>query len=265
VFGASAGARRLARALRRVRTLTRTLGPVRELDVTLELLAELAASRGDLALPARLVRRGVAAERARRRSRMLETLTPATVEDTDRAVERVLVRLGKTPDDSGWREELRTRTSDRARQLVDAVHDVGLLFDPVRLHQVRIAAKKLRYSLELAGESRVARTGRVVASLKDMQEHLGRLHDLQVLLVFARSPEIDAVPRHRAPLAALRDLVERECHREHARYLRRRERLVATADTAAELVSGPVGPANGSADMETHARPHAGGEVHGAW
>jgi CHAD domain-containing protein len=113
------------------------------------------------------------------------------------------------------------------------------LFDPARLHAVRIAAKKLRYTLEMAGEARAATTASLVRTLKRLQEQLGRLHDLQVLLLFARSPEIDAIPRNRKPLAALRALVERECHREHARYLRNRTRIFGVCQRVRDAFDRP--------------------------
>jgi CHAD domain-containing protein len=239
VVGPRVGARRLGRAMRRVRQLTRALGPVRELDVTLALLAGLAVTQASLAPAIRVVRRVVTAERERRRDAMHAALGDGQGDRTCRAVARVADRLAADPDDEGWRRVLALRAVERADTLEGAMEDVGLLFDPARLHAVRIAAKKLRYTLEMAGEARVATTAPLVRTLKRLQEQLGRLHDLQVLLVFARSPEIDAVPRNRKPLAALSALVERECLREHARYLRSRTRIFGVCQHVRDAFDRP--------------------------
>jgi CHAD domain-containing protein len=227
VVGLPAGERRLRPAIQRVRRITRALGPVRELDVTLELLDELSVHHPARIPAIRLVRRGVTAERERRKNALHAALDGKQAERALDAVARVVDRLAATTDDGSWRHVLGARTLERSNVLESTMEDVGLLFDPTRLHAVRIAAKKLRYALEMADEARVAVTAPLVKILKGLQEQLGRLHDLQVLLVFARAPDIDAVERNRKPLAALREIVERECHREHARYLRRRSRIFA--------------------------------------
>jgi CHAD domain-containing protein len=257
IVGEAAGHRRLQEAVRQVRRVTRAFGPVRELDVTLQLLDDLAATRPPLAPAARLVRRLVRAQRERRRAVMLTTLDASQVARTRKAVEKVASRLARRPDGGAWRRVLVSRARGRADDLIDTIENAGLLFDPVRLHEVRIAAKKLRYALELAGEARLASTARMVATLKGSQAQLGRLHDLQVLLVFARAPEINAMSRYRKPLAALRDHIERECHREHARYLRRRVGLRGVCERVPDLFSkarAPGVPPAGDADAAARRR-----------
>jgi CHAD domain-containing protein len=162
-------------------------------------------------------------------------LKASCVDDTERAVEAVLRRLERTPDLGDWRRPLADRLATRAASLSDAVTNVGLLFDPPRLHLVRIAAKKLRYSLELAGEARLGSTRNAVTILKKSQEQLGQLHDLQVVLVYVRQAEAEADRRRQAGLCSLRDVVERQCLREHARYLRRRDHLARAREFGLEL------------------------------
>src|SRR6476659_1821295 len=80
VLGARASEQAVDRAGKRVRRITRALGPVRELDVTLSLLAEL---EGKGAAPKRAiarVRAAVIEERQKRRRTMLEELTPSRLE-----------------------------------------------------------------------------------------------------------------------------------------------------------------------------------------
>jgi CHAD domain-containing protein len=65
------------------------------------------------------------------------------------------------------------------------VHDVKCVFE---LHQMRIAAKRLRYSLEIFLPLYVEHTGygREIGKAKDevkaLQEHLGEIHDRDVLV-----------------------------------------------------------------------------------
>ncbi len=57
----------------------------------------------------------------------------------------------------------------------------GHMYSPEQLHQVRIAAKKLRYAMELAFDAGVKSAAAPVRTVKRAQDTLGRLHDLQVL------------------------------------------------------------------------------------
>ena len=56
------------------------------------------------------------------------------------------------------------------------------MYVPQRLHDVRIAVKKLRYAAELADETTGKRITGDVAALKAAPDLLGRLHDLEVFL-----------------------------------------------------------------------------------
>lgn len=236
IVGGVAGPRRLRRAVRHVRAVTRALGPVRELDVTLDLVGQLAGPGREAPVAISSVRRLVAEERRRRRRAMLEVITPGQVARTLRAVQAVQTRLADGPPDEAWRTLLAARALARARALDDAIADVGLLFDPARLHLVRIAAKKLRYTLELAAEARLAPVAPLIPPLKKTQDQLGRLHDLGILLVFIHQADTEPTPARRRSLAALRHVLERECHKEHARYLRRRPWLLAIGDRVPELL-----------------------------
>src|SRR5215207_3014977 len=76
VLGARADEQAVDRAGRRVRRITRALGPVRELDVTLLLLAELAHKGTAPKRAIARVRKAVIEERQKRRSEMLQEITP---------------------------------------------------------------------------------------------------------------------------------------------------------------------------------------------
>ena len=53
--------------------------------------------------------------------------------------------------------------------------------DPDSLHAVRIAAKRLRYLIEVIGELGVADTKKILSRLRRLQQHLGDWHDLEVI------------------------------------------------------------------------------------
>jgi CHAD domain-containing protein len=127
-------------------------------------------------------------------------------------------------------EEVRRRTARRARRLVAAIEAAAALYLPDRLHDVRIAAKKLRYTLELD------RRGRHVArlrTLKKVQDLLGRMHDLEVLI--ARTRGIQSSPaastlKVSADLDRLVRRLETECRQLHGHYMAARPALLALCD-----------------------------------
>ena len=87
-----------------------------------------------------------------------------------------------------------------------------MLFDSERLHQVRIALKRLRYAMELAGELRVASTAAAVRDLKAVQDTLGTLHDHDVLMEYTASAAAQPglTRPTRASLTALNGSLDRD-------------------------------------------------------
>jgi CHAD domain-containing protein len=126
-----------------------------------------------------------------------------------------------------WRSELADRVDTRAANLRHALDDAGVLFDSARLHEVRIALKRLRYAMELAGELRVASTTAAVRDLKAVQDILGTLHDHDVLMEYTSSaatqPGLTRVTR--ASLTALNSSFDRTRHELHAQFLAARPSL----------------------------------------
>ena len=217
---------RAARKTRKaVRGLTRLLGGVRELDVALAMLEEIRNAHADLAPGTDAVQRLVEGERARRRSRMVEELDPEKLRKKLNALAGA-ERLAPVVE---RRERLRQRLGPRVMAVAAALEAAGSLYAFNRLHRVRIAIKKLRYLLELVHE--VARVGtlRLTRQLKEAQELLGRLHDLEVLAGFARAA-IAALPGKTTELRALLDVIERETRERHAEYLRLVPRLAAVVE-----------------------------------
>jgi CHAD domain-containing protein len=134
----------------------------------------------------------------------------------------------------GWREALASRVAKRAKGLRAAVADAGRIYAPDRLHQVRIAAKKLRYALEIAAETGITAASPMVRTLKRTQNTLGRLHDLQVLLTCVAAVQADAAGQRSLPNAGLdvmARMLEEECRHLHGRY-------IATIPALGEICDG---------------------------
>ena len=100
---------------------------------------------------------------------------------------------------------------------------------------MRIAAKKLRYAIEIADESGAAPCGDTLKVIKRVQDALGRLHDLQILQHHVAA--VGAAPRRRrstpdAGLAILSRLIEDECRHLHGRYVAQLPRLREAVERA---------------------------------
>ena len=216
------------RAGRRLRRVGRVLGRVREVDVSRVTVDRLLA---DGVIDARCAARLEAYlqnEREERREQMHQKLGAVNVRKLERNLAEVARDLGMRLQTDAWAQWLAARIEKRAARLKDAVVFAGALYIPDRVHAVRIAAKQLRYSLELARATGEARTKDTVREVKGAQELLGQLHDFQVVgaavqdLASPRSPseaadtEIDSV----------RLWIERECRRLHSEYVGLRDQLL---------------------------------------
>jgi CHAD domain-containing protein len=210
------------KAGRKLRHLTNALGGVRELDVTLHLIDELAERAAVPRSALMEVRAQVIEEREQRRNVMLKRLDHVDTAKLDRRLHEVKEALLETTAQHPWRAALAARIARRARRLGHAVEAAGQVYAVQPLHDVRIAAKKLRYALEIADGTGAARCEAAVRTLKRAQDLLGRLHDLQVLQHHAAA--VGAAPRRRrgtpdVALAQLNHMVEDECRHLHGRYV----------------------------------------------
>lgn len=234
VLGARANAGAIDRVDKRVRRITRALGPVRELDVTLLLLAEL---EGKGAAPARAiarVRAAVTEERQHRRQDMLEEITPSRLNKLRKRLVKVAApdSQGAVPPDAI--AEAAAQSAERAGRLREAIERAGGIYLADRLHRVRIAAKKLRYALEIQRELTRSRSMAHLNRLKTQQDLLGRMHDLEILIDRARGVQGRLTPRDRRGMAELDRLIrvlEDECREGHATYMRGRPALLKLCET----------------------------------
>ncbi len=245
---------------RQVRGVTRLLGPVRQLDVQIGVLTEVERSTPSLRAAIDLVRRRLVADREAQRERMIGR---ADAIDLKRLMRR-LARIGADGDSSSgrraqgaaaWRNVLVARTARRGERLRHAINSAGSLYVPDRLHEVRIAAKKLRYVLEAAEEAGIRRVKALIGPLKDVQETLGRLHDLQGLLDCGREVEASGeIDSERPGLDAFAQALEQECRRLHAEFIVRREDVLKVCGRARRELAGQIAVGRPPAARVTLAR-----------
>lgn len=220
----------------KVRDLTRALGPVRELDVALQILDELDTS-GDVPRSAIVrLRQAVLSERQSLHGDMVRRVARC---DLDKLRKRAIAAARKTESKKAPARNpkqitaARERAARRAEALRGAIKTAAGLYLPDRLHEVRIAVKKLRYAIELSDVVSRARASARLKTLKKAQDLLGRMHDLEVLIARTRgvqgsssaptlklSGELDLVVRR----------LEHECRQLHGHYIAQRKALLRVCD-----------------------------------
>ena len=236
--------RKLARIVRR---LTRSLGPVRELDVALLTLAELSGTPEVPRSGVSALQQAIRQERSRLHADMRRTVDRC---DLQKLSEKLLT-AAKKHDESAPRARAadskqlivaRARAARRAERLSGSIENAAAIYLPDRLHEVRIAVKKLRYAMEIVRELSGSRATVRIMTLKRAQDLLGRIHDLEVLIARTRAIQGSAnapTLRVSADMDLLVRRLETECRRLHGRYITMRASLLSICDYAAGLGSSP--------------------------
>lgn len=244
------------RVLRKLRQVTRQLGRLRELDVSVELLERMrdpARSRRSPGM--RLLRERLTEARRDAFAHVQAKGLGGTLRRTAGLLERLAEGLSDVSPsrDRRWRWTLDARVARRAAAVLVAMDRAGVEYVPERLHEVRIELKKLRYGLELAEAANGMPPTADLRRLMSAQARLGRLHDREVLIGWVSDVRSSLTRRH---LSARRDLsglsvdIEADCRVLHAAYRRSRkalgdtcQRLLARARSAGTSVDGSRGPA----------------------
>jgi CHAD domain-containing protein len=216
--------RRVGRALKILRLLTRAGGFGRDLDVGVSLLDQRLSGL-DATRERKLLRRSLRSARGRSRATLASALMDVEIAKLRRhlraIVERradgafsVLLRLRELRESSGsFLEELQLETER---------------YDPVALHRLRRRTRGLRYAAELSDAFRGQETA-AAALLKSLQDWLGRSHDFDVLARWLELRAARASSAGDAPLA-------REAHSLAAHFheqSRKQHREFVAADPAA--------------------------------
>jgi CHAD domain-containing protein len=219
--------------------VTRALGTVRELDVTLNVLKAEAARHGWPATSVSELTRHVEAERERRRRKMADRL--GRIEARGLRARALVIADSLAAAPRRWESALGDRVLGRAGALAEAARAVGALYVPERLHAARISAKKLRYSLELGRDAAALPVAREIRALTRVQDLLGHLHDLQILRA---EVQMAATGRARSrPVQAIVAACDAECRTLHAQFLSRLPTVVALCERVsarARLINRPM-------------------------
>lgn len=183
------GRKRYRAMARSVRDLTRALGQVRDADVLLSYLRERYMT---VATDERIGLEGlidaIAADRAVARDD-LDPVLDAWGEDGDLATE--FVQSAAKVKARGRKAKSRDQVALVAARALD--RDVDQFMDHAELlddeggsaeafHDLRIAGKKLRYTIELFAPVLDSSADDLLAGLKSLQELLGEIHDRDVLI-----------------------------------------------------------------------------------
>jgi len=218
---------------RRLRKMTKRLGGVRELDVLLLLIDELHEARRDHSGPLSRLAVTVARERDEARQELAGELPVREMRRLGKRLAEAAAALASREERhkrraQQWRWVIDARVARRAHQLESAIREAGAVYLPERLHVVRIALKKLRYAVELSTEAAGRKAVPQLRILKRQQDALGRMHDLQTLIEHVRDMQATLAPPSVTVwrgLDRLGALLDEDCRRLHARYMRGRPAL----------------------------------------
>lgn len=217
---------------RMARELTRMLGPVRELDVARLMLDEFDRAADVPATAVDCLRRVIEHERWTLHRDAARWIDEVDIDRLQRKALRALERkprVAKGPPDRQLQvAAARRRAARRAERLQGVVDAAGTMYLPDRLHQVRIAVKKLRYALEVVRDLSGSRAEARIRALKRLQDLLGRMHDLEVLIARTRALQSASVPdlQLSADLDQLVRRLETEARQLHAHYITLRRPLL---------------------------------------
>ena len=232
-----AGGQRGRKLERDARRLTRALGAVRELDVALEMLEALTADTDAPRGAMTRLRQVVREERQRMHLEMCNRVGQVNVDKLRRRAAAAATK-GKRATrrrDPQRVADAQLRAARRAVRLREAVESASGIYLPDRLHEVRIAVKKLRYAMEVSRELSGSNATARIRTLKEAQDLLGRMHDHEVLIARVRGVQGSKAPNLRlsADLDRLVRKLETECRQVHGQYIALRRKLLALADATA--------------------------------
>lgn len=227
---------------RRLRKATKQLGKVRELDVQIALIKELRQGRQGTPIALAQLRIAAVRDRVAARDHMSKKCPVRKLERLAHKLARLssAMRHGTSSRRTAVNRPTRgslwaldARMARRVARVRTSINAVGALYAPERLHDVRLAVKKLRYAAELVAEVTPRRLDTDIATLKSAQDLLGRLHDVEVLLVRAREVQSSFPLSDLATWRSLDSVVsvlEGECRRLHARYMHERIGLISVTN-----------------------------------
>jgi CHAD domain-containing protein len=240
------GGRRLRKARRILRDLTRAAGAGRDLDVLVALFEKRLAGLEKVSSEQRELRRRMKAARARSRGGLAAGILDLDIDGLRRHLRRIRSRGIADP------EMVLSRTrgaSERdGARVLEGLAAVGDRYDPEALHALRQRIRQLRYTAEV-DEILRGQKAKASALWKRLQDAIGNLHDVHVLAEWMGTQSERAAARGRPELAAAA-AAEREAFAAEGRRLHGKLLEVGPADLAerALKIVADGGPGHGSAE-----------------
>jgi CHAD domain-containing protein len=190
------------RQYRAVKGLADALGGVRDRDVLLETLrARLAGAAPDERPGLESLIAAIAAEREEHRRELLATLDRWREEDLAGDFGRFAAKSLKQKGGLTVAEAAARALATHLDEFDERADAFATPDDAEALHDLRIVAKRLRYTLELFGAPLgEATAAALLDELKGLQEGLGTLHDRDVLAAVLRDERRGAARRERDEL-----------------------------------------------------------------
>ena len=215
----------------------RCLGRVRDFDVERALLLRMEERLPATAAVASIARARLQRSRSKQLRKSIKTIEKLDFAGLMKAMSAMhptwRERMSLT---APWTTRLRAHTAERVLGVRAAMtHATGAYF-PRRAHGTRIALKKLRYIVEVAAASGTWRPLRLLKDLRKFQATLGELHDAETLLCTVQDLVTDTDVSARE-LELVRQVLEKDIVDQHARYIAKRDAVLAVCD-ACERFAG---------------------------
>ena len=172
------GKRPVARALRVLRKLTRSVGEGRDMDVVLGLFEDRLATFKSPSAEQRALLSRLRAARARSRAQVAEDVLDLDIDGLRRNLRRLLRR--GAADSATVLARLRALREAEGAELLRGFSHVGERYLPVALHALRRRVRRLRYAAEVEDVVR-GEESRAPVLWKRLQDGIGVIHDHHVL------------------------------------------------------------------------------------
>jgi CHAD domain-containing protein len=181
VFGPAFPGKRYGRFRRHVKELTDSLSRARDLDVMIASISELSTvAPASYRAGIEGLREALVKERGRLQKTVRKSLRRLHSADLMAEFQRIAAERSNAESNESeamFAEAIRSRL-DEVWSWQAHVHDPGRVYE---LHQMRIAVKRLRYTMELFAPLRGPLFAKAIDRVRGVQEHLGKIHDADVL------------------------------------------------------------------------------------
>jgi CHAD domain-containing protein len=176
---------------KQIREIAQCLGRVRDLDVSIATLEKLASRCPADVLPGiqRLIQERIRRREPERNSleriiakERFEQLVSQFLQASRRATRPKVSKNKDNGNEPSFRETSREIIAKRADELERIGSTVFEPFRQKRLHRMRIAAKRVRYSIQLFAQCLPDAVNAVVEPVARLQGNLGDLHDADVFI-----------------------------------------------------------------------------------